>query len=340
LPERTAGLVLCDPFVSFIATPETPWMWSPEEWDRVEDDIRSAWGTPAYRQQSDFPDDREFEEWFLPWMRASVAPGALAAESDRFATVDVRSVLPTIQVPTLVVSAAPRAVNASGRIDVDIIEMTRRNAAFIAERIPGSRVIESASTNDVAWFHWYGRASAVLDAVGELVSRVREEQETFDRILATVLFTDIVNSSDRVAELGDRSWGELLERHHAIVRSILGRFRGHEVDTAGDGFFATFDGPARAVRAAQAIVEAVRPLGLDVRAGVHTGEVQTMADKVGGMAVVIGARIGALATPGEVLASSTVKDLTVGSGLVFEDAGEHELKGVPDRWHVHRAASS
>jgi class 3 adenylate cyclase len=156
-------------------------------------------------------------------------------------------------------------------------------------------------------------------------------------VLSTVLFTDIVGSTQASAGLGDAGWRSLVERHHAIVRSMLYRYRGEEVDTAGDGFFATFDGPARAVRCALSIVEAVRPLGIEVRAGVHTGEVETIAGKAGGMAVVIGSRIGALAGPSQVLTSHTVRDLTVGSGIEFADTGEHELKGVTDHWRVYRA---
>jgi class 3 adenylate cyclase len=161
-----------------------------------------------------------------------------------------------------------------------------------------------------------------------------------DRVLATVLFTDIVGSTQTEARLGDHAWGELVERHHAIVRAMLTRYRGVEVDTAGDGFFATFDGPARAVRCAQAVVQAVRPLGIEVRAGVHTGEVETIAGKAGGIAVTIGARVGAAASASEVLVSQTVKDLTAGSGLGFEEAGEHGLKGVPDRWRLYRVVGS
>jgi class 3 adenylate cyclase len=157
-------------------------------------------------------------------------------------------------------------------------------------------------------------------------------------VLATVVFTDLVGSTEHVVALGDRAWRNLVEPHHATIRRLLIRYRGNEVDTAGDGFFATFDGPARGVRCAQAIVDAVHSLGLEVRAGVHTGEVETINDKVGGVAVSIGARIAAVAGPGEVLVSSTVKDLTAGSGLAYEDAGEHELKGIPGAWHVYRVA--
>jgi class 3 adenylate cyclase len=168
---------------------------------------------------------------------------------------------------------------------------------------------------------------------------IHDDEAEFDRVLATVLFTDLIGSTDKAAELGDRGWRELLERHHAVVRAMLGRFRGTEIDTAGDGFLATFDGPARAVRCAQAIVSAVQPLGLEIRAGLHTGEVETIDGKVGGIAVHIGARVAAMARPSDVLVSSTVKDLVAGSGLTFEDAGEHELKGIPDRWHLYRVVS-
>jgi len=168
------------------------------------------------------------------------------------------------------------------------------------------------------------------------VSAIQEEEDEFSRVLATVLFTDLVGSTERAVALGDRAWRDLVEPHHATIRRLLVRYRGSEVDTAGDGFFATFDGPARGVRCAQAIVDAVNSLGLQVRAGVHTGEVETINDKVGGVAVNIGARIAGVAGPGEVLVSSTVKDLTAGSGVVYEDAGEHELKGIPGAWHIYR----
>jgi class 3 adenylate cyclase len=172
------------------------------------------------------------------------------------------------------------------------------------------------------------------------VKDVIDEEARFDRVVATILFTDIVGSAGRTAELGDRGWRELLERHHAIVRAMLARYRGKEVDTAGDGFLATFDGPARGIRCAQEIVDAVRALGLEIRAGLHTGEVETIDDKVGGIAVTIGARVGSAAGPTEVLVSQTVKDLVAGAGLEFEDRGDHELKGVPDRWRLYRVLAT
>jgi class 3 adenylate cyclase len=181
---------------------------------------------------------------------------------------------------------------------------------------------------------------AVVAAVREFVAATVAEQAVFERVLATVVFTDIVDSTTVAARLGDAAWRNLVEKHHHVVRSLLVRYRGHEVETAGDGFFATFDGPARAVRCASAIIDAVEPLGLQVRAGVHTGEVETIDGKAGGLAVVIGARIGSLAGPSTVYTSQTVRDLTAGSGITFIHEGERELKGVPDRWPVYRVEAS
>ncbi len=213
------------------------------------------------------------------------------------------------------------------------VEETR----WMAEQIHGARFV---SFPGVDHFFWVGEQDQLLDEIERFVAEVRDQEADLDRVLATVMFTDIVGSTAKAAELGDRGWGDLVERHHGTVRALLGRFRGKEIDTAGDGFFATFDGPARAVRCAEAIGDAVQDLGLEVRAGVHTGEVETIAGKVGGIAVNVGARIASLAAPSEVLVSQTVRDLVSGSGLSFEDAGEHELKGVPDRWHLYRAVGA
>ena len=185
------------------------------------------------------------------------------------------------------------------------------------------------------WLPFWASADPVVEEIRRFVGKIRHEEAVLDRVLATVLFTDIVGSTAKAAELGDRGWKELVQRHHAVVRAMLRRYRGSEVDTAGDGFFALFDGPARGVRCALAIPEAVKTLGLEVRAGLHTGEVETIDSKVGGMAVNIGARVSALAGGSEVLVSSTVKDLVVGSDLAFKDVGERELKGVPERWRLY-----
>src|SRR5262249_36716671 len=184
-------------------------------------------------------------------------------------------------------------------------------------------------------FDWYARGDAIVAEVRRFLAEIGEEEASFDRILATILFTDIVESTKRAAELGDRRWREVVLRHHATVRTLLARYRGIEIDTAGDGFFASFDGPARAVRCAMAITDAVRALGIEVRAGLHTGEVERIGEKIGGLAVNIGARVAAWAAPSEVLVSQTVRDLMVGSDLTFVGRGSHELKGLPGMWSLY-----
>jgi class 3 adenylate cyclase len=225
--------------------------------------------------------------------------------------------LPSIAVPTLI---------------------TRRGgdpaeARYLAERIPGA-VLEELPGADVLPF--LGDVEAVPNAVQRFLAEITPEAD-LDRAIKTVMFTDIVRSTDTAAELGDRAWTTMLNRHHGIVRAQLARFRGQEIDTAGDGFLATFDGPARAIRCAGAITEEIGSLGINVRIGLHTGECEIDGDQVRGLAVHIGARVASLAQPGQVLVSSTVKDLVAGSGITFEDAGEHQLKGVPDRWRLFRA---
>jgi class 3 adenylate cyclase len=205
---------------------------------------------------------------------------------------------------------------------------------YLAERISGAKYLE---LDGIDHFPQVGNTDALLDEIEEFLTGARPAAE-LDRVLATVLFTDVVGSTERAATLGDRRWRDLLEQHHAAVRRELGRFRGREVNTAGDGFLTTFDGPARAIRCARAITEAVRPLGLAIRAGLHTGEIELASDDIAGLAVHIAARVAALAGPAEVLVSSTVKDLVAGSGLHFEDRGAHALKGVPGEWRLFAVA--
>jgi class 3 adenylate cyclase len=274
-----------------------------------------TWGAPTRA------DDEPAVAWLANYLRNAASPGAAMALSRMNRGIDVRPALPAIHVPTL-------ALAREGDLAFPA-EETR----WLAERIHGARF---ASFPGVDHFFWEGDQEQLLGEIERFVAEVRDQEADLDRVLATVMFTDIVGSTAKAAELGDRGWRELVERHHGAVRALLGRFRGTEIDTAGDGFFATFDGPARAVRCAQAIGDAMHDLDLEIRAGVHTGEVETIAGKVGGIAVNVGARIAALAGPSEVLVSSTVKDLVSGSGLAFEDAGEHELKGIPDRWRLYR----
>ena len=321
-PERTKALILVDPQVTYLPTDETPWMPTLSRWQKQIKLVRDTWGTTDWW---DAPHGDE-GEWFSRYARASVTPGGLAAELSSYLETDVRAVLPSIQVPTLVL------------VDTDsFYEVLPETGRFVAGKVPGARIVEHSSQGG-SHFHWYARADAIVDEVGRFLAAIREEDASFDRVLATVLFTDIVGSTERVAALGDRRWREVVEQHHSAVRTLLARYRGVEVDTAGDGFLASFEGPARAVRCATAIVDAVRPLEIEVRAGLHTGETERIDGKVGGVAVNIGARVAAMAAPSEVLVSQTVKDLMVGSDLTFEDRGSHELKGVPGAWKVYAVA--
>ncbi len=326
-PERTIALVLSGASARYAWAPDYPGGDKEEENDAYIEDVRARWGTREMAADElgswaapSLAEDPATIEWFATFMRVGASPGSAIANQRMCYDIDVRNILPAIQVPTLVITReGDNGLTAPG--------------SYMTERIPGSRLIVLPGDVHTVWF---GPAEAELDAVETFVKDVRHEEAELDRVLATVLFTDIVGSTQKAAELGDKGWKDLLERHHSAVRAMIGRYRGTEIDTAGDGFFATFDGPARGVRCAQAIGEVVHPLGLEIRAGLHTGEVELSGDDVHGIAVHIGARVGALAGASEVLVSSTVKDLVAGSGLTFEDAGEHELKGVPDRWHLYR----
>ena len=322
-PDRITGLVLCDPDVSATANEDFPNQQTAgglERWSellRTEDVPRLTWwdGSPDHPER----------DWFFRWCRSSEGVGALIAEFRRFQDTDVRAILPSVRVPTLLL------------VDPDGTDKESSDPApgrYAATRIPGARLVEVPDENFVAWPHWYGRGAGIVRETKVFLAELQQEEARLDRMLATVLFTDIVGSTARAAELGDRGWRGVLEEHHAVVRAFLARYRGTEVDTAGDGFMATFDGPARALLCAQSIVHAVRPLGLEVRAGVHTGEVEAIAGKIGGIAVNIAARVSGEAGPGEVLASQTVRDLVAGSGLAFEDRGSRVLKGVPDEWRL------
>ena len=263
--------------------------------------------------------DEAFRDWFVEHMRRSLSPGAAMAFYRMSMEADVADVLPAVRVPTLVLYSPDR----------------RGPSEYVARHIPDAELIELRSMRGE--FTWVDDEvhDACMAAVSDFVRRLHPQVE-LDRVLASMLFTDIVGSTEHAARIGDRAWRELLAAHLARARAELARYRGREVDTTGDFLLATFDGPARAVRCALAIVETMRDIGIEVRAGVHTGEVEVDGDAIRGIAVHVGARVGAAAEPSRVFVTSTVRDLVAGSGLTFEDAGEHELKGVPDRWRLYR----
>jgi class 3 adenylate cyclase len=324
-PERTLGLVLMNTAPRIAWAPDYPWGMRRDEFDRELEAMEAGWGTREYaEEQAPWPMEgmtrEEVVQWWLEWMRLSAAPGDAVSLWRMFYESDVRDVLATIRVPTLILSRGG--------------EMESEAKAFAA-LIPGARrETMPGSAPTVMQEH----SGAYLDAVARFARQLRDEEAELGSVLATVLFTDIVGSTARQAELGDRGWSDLLREHHAAVRGCLARYRGRELDTAGDGFFAAFDGPARGIRCGQAIVDAVRPLGLEVRAGLHTGECRMVDGKVAGLAVSIGARVTSLAGPSEILVSQTVRDLIAGSGLELVDRGEHTLKGVPGAWRVYAVA--
>ncbi len=323
-PERTDALISVGASSRGRWAPDAPWIWTEEEWAEWLSEIEAGWGTPEFVRKLVswvFPShagDTGFVRAYARLVRNSLSPGDALAAERVYMDTDVRHVLPAIQAPALVFHFVDDQVESI------------QEGRYIAEHIPGAVFVELPGADHGSWVE-----SVTFPEVDRFLASLRAEQREFDRVLATVLFTDIVGSTERASALGDAAWTDLLERHHETVRALLGRYRGHEIDTAGDGFLATFDGPARAIRCAQAIRDAVRALGLEVRAGLHTGECEALDGKIGGIAVHIGARVGALAGAGEVLVSSTVKDLVAGSDLVFEDRDAHDLKGVPDRWHLY-----
>jgi class 3 adenylate cyclase len=333
-PERTTALVLWGGEDMKMAwAPDYPWGATREEF---EEDLRKTvehWGDDGYIREiadtfSDQPsrlaDDPAFGPWFSKLMRSASSPGDLVVIDRIWWETDALHVLPAIHVPTACL------------IRDGWSERSHDSVTWLTGQIPGLRVLRIPGSEGPVWAE---DVEVVADAIVGFLGSVRAEESILDRSLATVMFTDIVGSTAHVARMGDRAWGELVQRHHGAIRSLVARYRGSEVDTAGDGFFATFDGPARAVRCAQACIDVVRAMGLEIRAGVHAGEVESIGGKVAGIAVNIGARVGALASPSEVLVSQTVKDLVAGSGLVFEDRGEHELRGVPDRWRLYAVAA-
>jgi pimeloyl-ACP methyl ester carboxylesterase len=323
-PERTAGLVLCNTFARGMRSDEDPEApWTQQSRQAIESAIESGWGTGVTARifAPSRAGDPDFVRSWGRFERRAVGKGAMRKIVAMAIDTDVRDVLASIRVPTLV-------LHRSGDRPVPIAAGRR-----LAEAIPGARFVEVPGTDH---FPWVGDTEAILGEVEHFVTGARGLAEP-DRVLATVLFVDIVDSTRRVAERGDRAWRELLARFHALVGRQLERYRGREIDTTGDGVFATFDGPARAIRCACAIRDAVAALGIEVRAGLHTGECEVHASRVSGIAVHTGARICASAGPGEVRVSRTVRDLVAGSTLRFADRGVHALRGVAGEWRLFAA---
>jgi class 3 adenylate cyclase len=322
-PERTTALVLFDPTARGLWARDYPWASTEEEWRNELREIHNRWGDRdylterAHRLSPVGARNGAWLDWFVWYMRRSASPAEAVAFHRMAMEGDVRDVLPAVRAPTLILHG---------------MDM-REEASYVASGVPGARQIEIEGLRDS--FSWADpdNNEVLLRETRQFVTGL-SAPPVADRVLATVLFTDIVGSTERAAEVGDTAWRELLRRHHTLVRGELARFRGDELDTSGDGFFAAFDGPGRAIECACAIREAVQSLGLEIRAGLHTGECERLDGKLGGIAVPTGARIAGLAGSGEVLVSSTVRDLVAGSAIQFEDRGTHALKGVPGEWRL------
>jgi class 3 adenylate cyclase len=329
-PDRVERLVLAHPFPRAISSEGYPWGFDEEGWLAWIREIRQRWGDRDFMEEfardvaphvAEDPDELRLFIWQC---RLALAPTAAADWSRLGMETDIVDILSSIRVPTLVLHPpgdSGRSTHSAGA------------AHFVAERIRDSRTVA---------LHDDHSSASSLEAADAILEFLRGEapRAVPDSVLATVLFTDLVGSTERAVELGDRAWKDLLATHHRAVRQELGRFRGIEVDTAGDGFFCRFDGPARAMACARTIIDGARSLDLTVRAGIHTGECELVGDKIAGIAVVTGARVSSLAASGEVLVSSTVKDLVAGSGFAFEDRGEHELKGVPGTWRLYAVVAA
>jgi class 3 adenylate cyclase len=320
-PERTDALVLYATFARATWAPDYEWAWSGEERDRRMDELISHWGE-GFVASGVAPSkmaDPSFMEWAGRLERLAASPSTIRRIFKLIGEFDVRGVLPSIRVPTLV-------MHRGGDTFIKV-----EHSRYIASKVPGARYVELEGDENMFSL---GDSEALVGEIEEFLTGTRHENEP-DRMLATVLFTDICDSTRRAAEMGDRGWRFLLERHDALFRQALERHRGREVKRTGDGFLATFDGPARAIRCAASIADAMGSLGLQIRAGLHTGELEVMDGDLGGLAVHIASRVMSAAEPNEVLVSGTVKDLVVGSGIDFEDRGERELRGVPGEWRLY-----
>jgi pimeloyl-ACP methyl ester carboxylesterase len=319
-PERVGALALYGSYAKRVWGPDYPWAPGVEELRNSLDAVQRDWGGPTQVEiwAPSMANDDRFKRWWGQYLRLGASPAAARAVLEMNLEIDVRDILPAVHVPTLVLHRT-----GDRRIDIG-------GSRYLAERIAHARFIELPGVDHLAWV---GDYDAILNEVEEFLTGVRHTAEP-TRVLATVLFTDMVESTSRAVQLGDARWRALISDHDRLLRGELARFRGREIDRRGDGFLAIFDGPARAIRCAFSIVERAHELGIQIRAGLHTGELDLTESGIAGIAVHIGARVMSLAGPDEVLVSSTVRDLVAGSGLTFTDRGTHELKGVPGSWRI------
>jgi class 3 adenylate cyclase len=331
-PERTAALIMYGSFLAWDWMADGRFPTRHESARRAITEIEQRWGSPDFCDElleNDAPsmlEDESFRSWYATRLRLSASPSAAADLQRMNVDIDTRALLPSIHVPTLI-------LHREGDRNVDV-----ENARYAAKNIAGARYVEFPGDDHLPWI---GDSDAIVGEIDGFLTEIWNsgwDAPAPERVLATVLFTDIVESTAKAVELGDSRWRELIGAHHARVRSQIARFRGTEMDTAGDGFFARFDGPARAIECARGIRDSVKELGIDIRAGLHTGECEQIDTKVGGIAVITGARIAAQAGPNEILVSATVRDLVAGSGLEFEDRGVHALTGLPEEKHLYAVA--
>lgn len=329
-PGRTSAVAtIAGHPATFKDEPDYPWGTTQEDMDRVTAQVLDGWGGTGNIEgflsllAPSMIDDPFTREWWLRLVRSAMSPREVAEDLRAITGVDIRHVLQTVRVPALILHRSEDRMS-----DV-------RASRYMAERIPGARFVELPGGDELPFF---GDQGALLDELEEFFTGIRPTPRS-DRVLATVLFTDIVGSTERAAAIGDERWRDLLQAHHGLIRRELARSGGREIDTAGDGFLATFDSPARAIRCAVTAASAVRSIGLEIRAGVHTGEIEVTEETVQGIAVHIGARVAALAGGSEVVVSQTVKDLVAGSGFTFDDQGTRILKGVPDEWRIYRVVA-
>ena len=323
-PERTAALILYGTYARRLWAPDHPWGRTEAEAEAIFERMERNWGKDALLElwAPSLMNNAEANRAVATYQRLSASPGAALMVQRLAAQIDVRHVLPTVRVPALVMH----------RTGDRVIRLEQ--GRYVAEHIQGAKFVELAGDDHIPSV---GNGDVIVDEIEEFLTGIRPAET--DRVLATILFTDIVGSTERALSLGDRRWRELLQQYYGVARRELVRYRGREIDTAGDGMFAAFDGPARAIRCACGIRDAVRPLGLEVRSGLHAGECEIVGEKIGGIAVHIGARVAAAAAPGEVLVSNTVKDLVAGAGIRFKERGMHALKGLQEEWPLFAIAS-